>query len=112
MPPPDEEHTASPPSPAEPGSAAALSFEQALAALERVVRDLEEGQLDLTEALARYEEGIRYLKHCYQILQQAEQRVELLTAVTADGSSLVEPFHEAPTLDETTVTRRRRARRQ
>lgn len=107
-----EEGPAEPPPPAPPAHASASppSFEQSLAALERVVRELEEGQLDLTAALARYEEGIRHLKHCYQILEQAEQRVERLTGIAPDGTPMVEPFHEAQTPPEQPVTRRRRAR--
>jgi exodeoxyribonuclease VII small subunit len=113
MPPPDEDPAEPPlPAPGEHASPSPLSFEQSLAALEKVVRDLEEGQLDLTDALARYEEGMRHLKHCYRILEQAEQRVELLTGVAADGTPVVEPFHEAQTPPEQTVTRRRRARRE
>lgn len=112
--PPSDEGQAEPQSltPPEPSATSALSFEQSLTALERVVRDLEEGQLDLADALARYEEGIRHLQHCYRILEQAEQRAELLTGLSEDGSPLVEPFHEAQTPPEQPVTRRRRSRRE
>ena len=71
------------------------SFEQALAALEQVVRDLEDGRLGLAESLARYEEGVKLLKNCYAQLEQAERRIELLTGVDAAGNAIVAPFDDA-----------------
>ena len=47
-----------------------LSFEQSLAELDRIVRDLEDGQLGLEEALGRYETGVGLLKRCYAQLRQ------------------------------------------
>src|SRR6476661_1939370 len=69
-------------------------FEESLGALEAIVHDLEEGQLGLAEALARYEEGVKHLKHCYQILEAAERKIELLTGVADDGTPSTEPFDE------------------
>ena len=72
------------------------TFEQALAELEGVVRDLEEGQLGLDEALTRYERGVALLKLCQGRLREVEQRILLLTSVEADGLPAVQPFqHEA-----------------
>jgi exodeoxyribonuclease VII small subunit len=72
------------------------SFEEALLELERVVRDLEDGELGLDEALARYERGIALLRQCQGQLTQAEQRILLLTGVEPDGQPVVQPFrHEA-----------------
>jgi exodeoxyribonuclease VII small subunit len=66
-----------------------------------VVRDLEEGQVGLAEALSRYEEGVRLLKQCYSLLEQAERRIELLTGVNAAGEPITETFDErAATLEE------------
>ena len=48
-----------------------ITFEQALAAIESLVRDLEEGQLGLEESLARYERGVKLLRQCHEQLQQA-----------------------------------------
>jgi exodeoxyribonuclease VII small subunit len=71
-------------------------FEESLAELERIVRDLEDGQLGLDEALARYEQGIALLKQCHGKLQQAEQRILVLTGLEADGQPILQPFkHEA-----------------
>jgi exodeoxyribonuclease VII small subunit len=73
------------------------SFEQALAELEQVVHDLEEGDLGLSESLARYEQGVKRLRECYAILERAERRIELLTAVDADGKPRTVPFDDTAT---------------
>jgi exodeoxyribonuclease VII small subunit len=71
-------------------------FEEAMAELERVVRDLEDGQLGLDEALARYERGVALIRQCNGQLQHAEQRILLLGRVEADGEPVLTPFaHEA-----------------
>jgi exodeoxyribonuclease VII small subunit len=76
--------------------AKALSFEESLAALERTVRELEEGRLGLDDALARYEQGVGLIKACYTQLRQAEQRILLLTGLSEDGQPVLQPFkHEA-----------------
>ena len=41
-------------------------------------RLLEGGQLGLSESLARYEHGVKYLKFCYRQLERAERKIELL----------------------------------
>jgi exodeoxyribonuclease VII small subunit len=74
------------------------TFEQCLAELERIVRDLEGGELGLEDSLARYETGVRLLKQCYARLQQAEQRILLLTGIDSDGKPVTRPFdHNATT---------------
>jgi len=54
------------------------SFEQALKNLEDAVRKLEEGSLDLDDALKAFEEGIQWSRQCHQRLAEAERKVELL----------------------------------
>jgi exodeoxyribonuclease VII small subunit len=76
-----------------------LTFEQALAELDQVVRDLEDGQLGLEDALARYEKGVGLLKGCYAQLRVAEQRIVLLTGLDADGQPVTQPFEHAPTAE-------------
>jgi exodeoxyribonuclease VII small subunit len=68
------------------------SFEAALASLESIVHDLEDGDLGLAEALARYEQGIKHLRHCYDLLEQAERKIELLTGIDAEGRAKTVPF--------------------
>jgi exodeoxyribonuclease VII small subunit len=74
-----------------------LTFDQALSELEQTVRDLEDGQLGLEEALGRYERGIGLLRQCYAQLRQAEQKVLLLTGVDGEGQPVTQPFEPPPT---------------
>jgi exodeoxyribonuclease VII small subunit len=69
-----------------------LAFEESLLRLEAIVRELEEGRIGLEEALARYEEGVALLRQCQGMLRRAEQRIELLAGVDADGNPVVQPF--------------------
>lgn len=85
-----------------------LSFEAALAELEQIVRDLEDGQIGLEQSLARYEAGVGLLKRCYQQLCQAEQRIVQLTGVEEDGKPVLRPFEHAATAETETEPRRRR----
>lgn len=88
------------------------TFEAALAELQRIVSDLENGSVGLEESLARFERGVTLLKTCYATLEQAEQRIELLVGAKADGSPLTEPFDASATADADAPTAgRRRARK-
>jgi exodeoxyribonuclease VII small subunit len=64
---------------------AALSFEDALAELERIVRGLEGGQQKLEDAIACYERGTALRRHCETKLAEAEARVQAIVE-RADGS--------------------------
>jgi exodeoxyribonuclease VII small subunit len=90
-----------------------VTFEQALARLEVIVRDLEEGSVGLAEGLAHYEEGVKLLRQCYQLIAGVERRIELLNRVDSSGSEICEPFDEgADSLVEKAQQRsRRRSRR-
>lgn len=63
----------------------AMSFEDALAELERIVRGLEGGQQKLEDAIACYERGAALRRHCEQKLAEAEARVQAIVE-RADGS--------------------------
>ena len=54
----------------------AMSFEDALAALERIVDDLEKGDVPLEQSIAIYERGEALKRHCDQLLKAAEAKVE------------------------------------
>ena len=83
------------------------SFEEALAAIETIVHELEEGQLGLEESLARYERGAKLLHQCHEQLQQAERRIELLSGVDAEGNPVCTPLDDtALALDEKARQRR------
>ncbi|WP_096182663.1 exodeoxyribonuclease VII small subunit [Effusibacillus lacus] len=64
---------------------AELSFEEALAGLERIVRELESGDIPLEQAIANFQEGMKLAKICREKLDQAEQKIEMLVA---DASGL------------------------
>lgn len=57
---------------------AAVKFEQAMARLEAIVGELENGDLPLDESLKIFEEGIRLSKNCLKVLEEAERKVEVL----------------------------------
>jgi exodeoxyribonuclease VII small subunit len=81
-----------PSNPSEP-----LSFEQALERLSAIVHDLEDGQVGLSESLVKYEEGVGLLRQCYELLQKAERRIELLTRLDTSGAPITTPFDDSPT---------------
>ena len=70
-------------------------FEDAMSRLEAIVHALEEGQIPLADALARYEEGIKLLKECYRTLARAERRIELLSDVDSEGRAQSESFDDS-----------------
>lgn len=53
-----------------------ITFEEALGKLEQIVQKLESSELSLQESVKKFEEGIQLSRHCSQILEQAELRVE------------------------------------
>lgn len=77
-----------------PREECASSFEESLGELEKIVAELESGKLGLSDALARYEEGVRHLKGCQQLLDAAERKIELLSGVDAEGNPITTPFNE------------------
>ena len=68
---------------------AALSFEDALGELERIVRGLEGGQQKLEDAIGAYERGAALRRHCEAKLSEAEARVQAIVAA-ADGALSLE----------------------
>ena len=70
---------------------AEMSFEEALAELEGVVRSLEDGKVPLERSIDLYERGEALRKHCDNRLKTAEMRVEKIVA--QDGKATgTEPF--------------------
>ena len=57
-----------------------MTFEEAMAALEQVVNQLERGEVALEESIALYERGAALKKHCGDKLAAAEAKVELIRA--------------------------------
>jgi exodeoxyribonuclease VII small subunit len=69
-----------------------LNFEEALVRLEAVVRDLESIDTGLDKSLVRYEEGVRLLKRCRAILDEAERKIRILTRLDANGNPVTEAY--------------------
>jgi exodeoxyribonuclease VII small subunit len=85
-------------------------FEQALAELETILRELEDGTTSLEDALARYERGVGLLRQCYAQLRDAEQKVKLLAGLTEDGGADLKPFEHVATIEAAKVTVRKSAK--
>ena len=68
-----------------------MDFEGSMARLEEIVSLLERGDAPLEQAMTLFEEGAKLLRECTSQLDQAEQKVTLLTA-GEDGQPLEEPF--------------------
>ena len=73
-----------------PADIAAMSFEDALAELEGIVRRLESGQVKLDDAIQSYERGAQLKRHCETKLNEAQQRVDRIV-IGSDGAVTVEP---------------------
>lgn len=70
---------------------AGLTFEQAFERLEAAIQALDDGDLALDEALARFEEGTRLMRYCARLLDQAELRVQQLLS-DSSGTVTLAPF--------------------
>jgi exodeoxyribonuclease VII small subunit len=68
-------------------------FEDALARLEEIVKELESGDLPLDQSLKLFEEGIKLTRICNKRLEDAERRVEVLLKDKA-GNMIAKPFEE------------------
>jgi len=55
------------------------SYEAALEEIERIVEQLESGELSLEDSLAIFEKGVGLTKYCYQKLDEVEKKIEILT---------------------------------
>lgn len=71
---------------------ASLSFEAALAELEKIVRQLEDGKGELDDAIAAYERGAALKKHCETKLSEAKAKVDKITLGT-DGTVTAETMN-------------------
>ncbi|HEC93317.1 MAG TPA: exodeoxyribonuclease VII small subunit [Candidatus Atribacteria bacterium] len=68
-----------------------ISFEDYLKKLERIVQQLEEGELTLDESVKLYEEGMSISKLCLEKLNKAKQKIEKLIIEDGDKYS-IKPF--------------------
>ncbi len=67
-------------------------FESAIAELEKIVKQLEEGDLALEKSLALFERGVELSRYCHDQLGAAQRRIEVLTdrGELKDASNLIE----------------------
>jgi exodeoxyribonuclease VII small subunit len=68
-----------------------VSFEQAIQRLEKIVAEMEAAELPLEDVLKKYEEGTALVRYCAQKLDEAEQKIEVLTK-KRDGTVATAPF--------------------
>ena len=55
-----------------------MNFEEAMKSLEQIAGELEKGNLNLDESVAKFEEGMKLSKTCNDILEDAEKRISIL----------------------------------
>jgi exodeoxyribonuclease VII small subunit len=77
---------------------AELKFEEALKKLEKIVDDLERGDLSLDEALKKYQEGIELSRLCAQRLENAKKKIDTLIK-NKKGEFELKPLEEIKTED-------------
>lgn len=68
------------------------NFETSLEELERIVRELERGDLPLEKSLELFEQGIKLSRACQERLNEAERRIEILTR-DSQGRPAIQPFN-------------------
>jgi len=69
------------------------TFEDALKKLEQITEQIERGEIGLEESITRYEEGMKLVAKCRNILTKAEHRIEKLS-LAHDGKLKSDPAPE------------------
>ena len=77
------------------------TFESSLEELERIVRELEQGELTLEKSLELFERGVKLSRECQERLSQAERRIEMLTRDN-QGRAIVTAFEPESELSAAT----------
>jgi exodeoxyribonuclease VII small subunit len=72
---------------------AEMKFEESLKKLEKIVDDLEKGDLSLDEALKKYQEGIELSRQCASKLESAKKKIDLMVK-NKKGDFEFKPFDE------------------
>lgn len=76
----------------QPDDPSKMSFEDALRALEAIVRRLETGDVPLDESISLYAQGEELRKRCTERLQAAEARIQKLTVDANGAVTGAQPF--------------------
>ncbi|WED43465.1 exodeoxyribonuclease VII small subunit [Legionella cardiaca] len=63
-----------------------IHFEKSMTELEEIVMQLEKGELSLEDSLKQFEKGITLARKCQEVLNQAEQKIELLVMSDLESS--------------------------
>ena len=79
---------------------AKMTFELAMKQLEKIVQELESGDMPLEEAVKKFEEGINISKYCSEKLNESEKKITLLMKDSESRKLSEIPF---PTEDETSL---------
>ena len=70
-----------------------MNFEENIEKLEKVVNELESGELNLDDSVKKFEEGMRLSKECSKVLEDAEKKITILIK-NCDNSISEEDFDE------------------
>ena len=57
-----------------------MSFEKQMEELEKIVTELEKGELNLDESVSKFEQGMKISKDCNKILEEAEKKITILVS--------------------------------
>lgn len=77
------------------------NFEEALARLEEITKELESGEPSLEESLKKFDEGVKLADFCNSKLEEAQQKISLL--LNKNGQITSVPFAESATALDTEV---------
>jgi len=72
---------------------AEMKFEAALEKLEKIVAELEGGDIALEDSLVKYESGVKLVRLCQKKLNEAKKKIEILVK-SKEGKIKLEPFDE------------------
>ena len=64
-----------------------INFETSMEQLEKIVQDLEKGDLNLDDSIKKFEEGMKISKKCNKFLEDAEKKI---TVLINDGNEITE----------------------
>ena len=84
-----------------PADVAGLSYEQAVAELDKLISSLEEGNVPLADAVALYERGVRLSQRCTELLEKTDAQISELM-VSGNGATTEKPLQVE--LEKTTVS--------
>jgi exodeoxyribonuclease VII small subunit len=75
------------------------TFEQSMKNLERIVQELEAGDLPLEKAIKKFEEGIKLTKLCSEKLDETEKKISILLK-NSEGQMTEKPFMSSDETDD------------